>query len=343
MLIIVYASLQPFQGWRSPPEEVLRFLTAPWPRYLTAGDVMLNIVAYLPLGAILFAALRPPLAPAAAFIAATLIAAALSLGLESVQMFLPMRIASNVDLLANSAGAGIGALAAGILALPAFANHSLTAMRRRALRTDALGTCGLIVAALWILIQLHQAPLALGSGDLREMLHITPFFSHTPQSYLVAEGGVVALAIVAIGLLVSLLTQPTRPAAPAIALTLILALAAKSIAAVTMARSGYWLHWLTPGLAVGIAGGIVLLAALSRLAYVSRAVVAILCILAGVVIVNVAPENPYQSVPNFMLSPQPTHLANFSHIVRALSQLWPLAAVIMLVMLARAGRQSAVR
>ena len=74
ILIIVYASLQPFQGWRAPPEEVLGFLTAPWPRYITAGDVMLNIVAYLPLGAILVTALRPPLAPAAAFIAATLTA-----------------------------------------------------------------------------------------------------------------------------------------------------------------------------------------------------------------------------------------------------------------------------
>src|SRR6266576_2393209 len=92
MLIIVYASLQPFQGWRAPSDEVLGFLTAPWPRYLTAGDVMLNLVAYLPLGAMLFVALRPPLASAAAFIAAILIAAALSLALESVQMFLPSRI-----------------------------------------------------------------------------------------------------------------------------------------------------------------------------------------------------------------------------------------------------------
>jgi VanZ family protein len=335
MLIIVYASLQPFQGWRAPSDEVLGFLTAPWPRYITAGDVSLNIVAYLPLGAMLFTALRPRLVPAAAFFAATLVAAALSLALESVQMFLPTRIASNVDLLANSAGAGIGALAAWIFSLPSLANHPLVTMRRRALRTDALGDCGLIVAALWILIQFHQAPLALGSGDLRETLHITPFFSHTPQSYLVAESGVVAMTIGAIGLLVSLLMQPARPAAPAIALTLTLALAAKSIAAVTMARSGHWLHWLTPGVAVGIAGGIVLLAALSRLAYVTRAVAAILCVLAGVVIVNVAPENPYQSVPNFMLSPQPTHLANFSQIVRALSQLWPLLAALCIVALAR--------
>ena len=111
-LVIVYASLQPFAGWRMPPDEVLRFLTAPWPRYITATDIALNVVAYLPLGAMLYFALRPPLAPAAAFVIATLVAAVLSLLLESVQMFLPARIASNVDLLSNSAGAVLGALGA---------------------------------------------------------------------------------------------------------------------------------------------------------------------------------------------------------------------------------------
>ena len=63
-LVIVYASLQPFTGWRMPPPEVFAFLTAPWPRYITASDIALNVAAYLPLGAMLFYALRPPLAAA---------------------------------------------------------------------------------------------------------------------------------------------------------------------------------------------------------------------------------------------------------------------------------------
>jgi len=321
-----------------PPQDILGFLGAPWPRYVTARDVTLNVVAYLPFGAMLFAALRPPLPASAAFVAATFIAALLSLALESAQMFLPTRIASNLDLLSNSAGAGIGALAACVLSLPALQDNSLAALRRRAVRTDTLGDCGLIVVALWILIQFHQAPLALGSGDLREALRITPFFSHTPQSYLLAETGVVALAVVAIGLMVSLLQQPQRPMLPAIALTLALALAAKSIVAVSLTRSAHWLQWLTPGVLAGIAGSAVLLALLLRLAREARGAIAALCIMAVVIIVNIAPENPYQAVPTFMLRPQPTHLLNFSHIVRTLSQLWPLAAVIFLLVLARAER-----
>jgi VanZ family protein len=337
-LVIVYASLQPFAGWRAPPAEVFGFLGAPWPRYVTAGDVLLNVVAYLPLGAMLFAALRPPLPAAAAFIVATLIAALLSLALESAQMFLPPRIASNLDLLSNTSGAGLGALAAWMLALPALADNPLTVMRRRAVRPGTLGDCGLIVVALWILIQFQQAPFALGNGDLREALRITPFFPHTPQSYLLAETGVVALAGVAIGLLVSMLTQPRQPLLPAIALTLALALAAKSIVAATLTRSEHWLQWLTPGVAAGGAGGMVLLVMLLRLPHAARAAAAMLCIVAVVVVVNVAPENPYLSAPAFMLSAQPSHLVNFSHIVRALSQVWPLIAVIFLLAAACAGR-----
>ena len=146
-LVIVYASLQPFAGWRAPPDEVLRFLTAPWPRYITATDIALNVVAYLPLGAMLFFALRPPLAPAVAFVIATALAAALSLLLESVQMFLPARIASNVDLISNSAGTALGALSALLLTLW---HNPLAALRGRWVRSGKLGDCGLLVLAMWI-------------------------------------------------------------------------------------------------------------------------------------------------------------------------------------------------
>jgi VanZ family protein len=339
-VVIVYASLQPFAGWRMPSGQVLGFLTAPWPRYITAADIALNVAAYLPLGTVLFVALRPPLRAVGALVLATLIATLLSLALESVQMFLPVRIASNVDLLCNGAGAASGALAAWLLMR---AGNPLAALRARAVRAEVLGNCGLILIALWILAQFHPAPLALGSGDLREALGIPPLFAYTPQSYPRAEAGVAALAVMGIGLLVSVLMRPQRYAVPAIALTLLLTLTAKSIAAITLARTAQWLQWLTPGVAAGTAGGIVLLALLLRFAPGARAAIAILCIAAGVCVVNATPENPYQALPAFMLRPQPTHLANFGHIVRVLSQLWPLAAVIWLLAVLRSERVGAAR
>ena len=58
-LVIVYASLQPFDGWRMPPAALFDFLLAPWPRYVTSSDIVLNVAAYLPFGAMLVVALRP--------------------------------------------------------------------------------------------------------------------------------------------------------------------------------------------------------------------------------------------------------------------------------------------
>ncbi len=329
----MYASLQPFAGWRAPPDEVLRFLTAPWPRYVTAGDITLNVFAYLPLGAMLFFALRPPLAAAVAWVLAILLAAALSLALESLQMFLPSRIASNVDLISNSAGAAVGALGALLLTLW---NNPLAALRRRVVRADTLGDCGLLLVALWILVQFHPARLALGSGDLRDTLGITPMFPHTSHAYLLAEAAVTALAVITMGLLVSLLMQSRRDALRAMALTLLLTVTAKSIAAILLGRAAGWLQWLTPGVALGLAAGGLLLLLLLWLAPMARALIAILCLVAGAVVVNVTPENPYQLLPAHLLSIHPTHLSNFSNIMSTLSKCWPFFTLILLLALLRA-------
>src|SRR3954466_14302043 len=61
-VVIAYTSLQPFSGWWIPPEEIRSFLWAPWPRYITLEDVLVNICAYVPLGFLLargFMAGRP--------------------------------------------------------------------------------------------------------------------------------------------------------------------------------------------------------------------------------------------------------------------------------------------
>ena len=303
-LVIVYASLQPFTGWRMPPPEVFAFLTAPWPRYITASDIALNVAAYLPLGAMLFYALRPPFSAAFAFILATLLAILLSLLLESVQMFLPIRIASNVDLISNGAGAALGALGAMLLTL---GNNPLAALRVKIVRTGLLGDAGIILIALWIVIQFQPSPLAFGSGNLRDAFRLTPVFMHSSQAYLLGEAAIVALAVTAIGLAISLLLQSRRYSLRVMLATLLLTAAAKSVAAVAIARTANWFQWLTPGVAAGIA------------------------------IVNLMPDNPYVSVPPFMSSLPPTHLTNFGSIVRLLAQCWPFAVLVLLCGLARAG------
>jgi len=44
-VLIVYASLYPFAGWRWQGFSPFDFVTAPLPRYLTASDLLINVSA----------------------------------------------------------------------------------------------------------------------------------------------------------------------------------------------------------------------------------------------------------------------------------------------------------
>src|SRR3954451_19617687 len=110
LVVIAYTSLQPFSGWWIPPEEIRMFLSAPWPRYITLEDVIVNIAAYVPLGFLLARAFMARFSSARAVFIAAALACLFSVAMETIQMFMPARIASNVDVLTNGLGGLIGAL-----------------------------------------------------------------------------------------------------------------------------------------------------------------------------------------------------------------------------------------
>src|SRR6266705_2082011 len=111
-LLVVYASLHPFSGWRDQGVPQFAFLTARFPRPYLPFDLAANLLGYMPLGFLAVLAAHPILRGRAAFAFAVLCALALSLALESLQLYLPTRTSSNLDLFANTAGGIIGALAA---------------------------------------------------------------------------------------------------------------------------------------------------------------------------------------------------------------------------------------
>lgn len=50
ILLIIYASLYPFQDWRNQDLNPWEFFLAGWPHYWTGFDVVSNILGYAPLG-----------------------------------------------------------------------------------------------------------------------------------------------------------------------------------------------------------------------------------------------------------------------------------------------------
>jgi hypothetical protein len=77
----------------------------------------------------------------------------------------------------------------------------------------------------------------------------------------------------------------------------------------------------------GLAAGWALLFAANRLPRPAKLAIAAACIAIAAAAINLAPDNPYQSVPPRLLARGASHFLSFSGIVRALSELWPLLAI----------------
>lgn len=110
--IIVYASLYPFADWRDQGIEPWAFLTAPAARYWTGFDVVVNVLGYMPLGGLLaLSAVRRGVSGLAMLLIVALVGPVLSLLMESLQAYLPLRVPSREDFMLNSLGAWLGAAA----------------------------------------------------------------------------------------------------------------------------------------------------------------------------------------------------------------------------------------
>ena len=327
LLVIVYASLQPFRGWRSPPEEILHFLFAVWPRYTTLQDVVVNFAAYVPLGLLLSVVLGARQGPARGAVTATLAAALLSLAMEAAQMFLPARIASNVDLLANGLGALVGAMAAPLLAPTRVLGGRIHAARRRLFLEGMPADAGLVIVGLWLITQFHPTAQLFGAGAIRATLDLPPYSTHTPWLALSGEATVVLLSLLGVGLMLSALTRDGERRMLVIGTVIGIALGFKIFNAVVLGQASTPFNWLTPGVLLGLGMGWLLLWGAVRLPRPAQLAASAVCIVAATVAINLAPDNPYHSVSPRLLARGASHFLNFSGIVRALSELWPLLAI----------------
>jgi VanZ family protein len=166
--LIVYASLHPFERWAWPVGAAARASWLPWPIYWSRFDVVANVLAYVPMGALLtlgWLRLRRP-APWSA-IAAVAVGAALSLAMEMLQHLLPMRVPSRLDWVLNMAGAAIGAAGA-----VAAARWGVFAWWQRTRDAWFLphGTAGFTLLLTWPIGLLFPLPAPLGLGHVLEPL-----------------------------------------------------------------------------------------------------------------------------------------------------------------------------
>lgn len=342
ILVIIYASLQPFADWRALSGDFGAFLFESWPRWITVDDILFNFAAYVPLGFLLALALSARRSRYGAAIEATIICAGLSLLLEAVQQYLPSRIASNVDLLVNSFGGTAGALVAPLFTPGQRLGRAAEQLRDRLFVRGAPGDAALILAGLWLITQLHAPLIVFGNGDLRGMLNLTALFTHTPVSYFAAEAGVVTLNVLGLGLLLAGAVHRTGAGYwRALALIFASAAALKTMVVLLILRAPNPWVWLTPGVITGLAAGLVLLLLLAQLPRRGRVLFALLALTGAVVLINIIPENPYRPAPPFQLLGRTSHILNVTSMTRALSDLWPFLAILAALFSLSARRSSA--
>jgi VanZ family protein len=167
VVLIVYASLYPFDHWRDQGISPWAFLLAPWPKYWTGFDVLSNVLGYAPLGFLLaLSALRMGLA-GSVIVMTTLAAALLSLGMETLQSYLPARVPSWVDFVLNTSGAFAGAVIASALEHLGWIDR-WSRFRARWFERDAY--LALPLMAVWPVALLFPVSVPLGLGQVWDRL-----------------------------------------------------------------------------------------------------------------------------------------------------------------------------
>ncbi len=304
--LVVYASLYPFTNWRDQGIAPWSFLWAPWPRYWSGFDVALNLVGYMPLGALLVLLVLRSTQRSAPVLIATLCAAALALSMESLQSYLPQRVASREDWLLNSAGATVGALLALALARAGWLAW-WDAWQRRWLAPQSRGVLALLLA--WPAALLFPAAVPFGMGQVWSRLAdsmdtllawaaLAPQTAAVPVPVRAALAPSSELACVALGLLVPCLlgfcvVQSVRHRVTLVLLLLAVGFAATGLsAALSWGPSHTW-AWLNPTTGAGAALALALALALAPVPARVNASVALLALGLSVGLLNQAPDSPY--------------------------------------------------
>ncbi|MEO8509088.1 MAG: VanZ family protein [Betaproteobacteria bacterium] len=342
-LAIVFASLQPFSPWIAPEPDTPFWPFAAWPPRWTRFDVIANLIAYVPFG--VFVALGPRRAtPHARTVLAFTAGLTLSFALETLQMFLPPRDASLVDLAANTAGAMLGGMAGASLVRAERTRRALSGVRHRTFLGGRLGDVGLALLVVWLVAQINPGiPLFAVTFDAEQFhdaaLTLAPSAPDTAATLLQAAES--AFQLVGVGLFLTLLLRERRYIGGAVLLLVGAALVAKGVAAVLVLKPAVWETWLKPGVSIGMAAGLTVLLITVFLPRPVQVAACATALLASLLLPIISADLPAARAPVTLFSWRYGHLLNFNGLTQSVLMLWPLLAAAWLFALAGRPRWGA--
>jgi len=344
-IAIVYASLEPFHPWLAPQTPFFLFVTGQhWIRY----DALLNVLAYVPFG-FFVALLHRGVSPARRIAHCLVIGFAMSFAMESLQMYIPPRVASPFDLAANIVGALAGGALATVIASNQATRESIYDARARLFLPGQLGDVGLALMLLWLVAQTNPAiPLFAVTFDNERVMPAglvadtsvgddASAAAHDNANVVVQAAGT-GFQVLGVGLFAALLLRRRRHAGTIVVALIVGALVLKGVAAAMLLKPAMWQSWVKPGVLIGAAIGGALLAgaiALPRPAQVALCAIALLSALGAPVL---APESLSARAPLAIFDWHYGQLLNYNGLTRAALLVWPLLTAAWLFALA--GRPS---
>ncbi|MEO6023644.1 MAG: VanZ family protein [Burkholderiales bacterium] len=334
VVLIAYVSLTPFSGWRAPSLGIWSFLTQSWPHYITRFDVAINVLAYLPLGLLLYAYLAQFGSRNQALVVSVTAGLLLSLAMELLQSSLASRTASNLDFFANGVGCLTGALLSAWLGRNTAIEATLLRMRRELFLPGKVVDIGLVLLCVWLISQLNPSIPFFGAGVVTDST--PPFDDEYDYEYGTQPHADVpfalgtALNFCGLGLFVTTLMRNRFQALVAVQVLLGLAFSLKLTAAHALLRPQVVTEWHSDETLAGLAAGFVILLPLCFVRLNRRIYLAAVLILAGGLLSKLA--GSYASLREVLrLFDWPYgQLLHFTGLTLYLNEVWPLAALIFL-------------
>lgn len=270
--LLVYGTLYPWQGWQAPEDSAFRGLLSV-DRHASYGDVVTNLLVYIPAGLLLTLVLARRVAVWAAAPLALMLAAGLSVGLEIAQLYLPHRVSSIMDVALNGASAAIGVVAA-LFARTLAGIFSAQRSRLRFTSNRQRHAASLAALGVWAGTQWAPFVPSLDVGNLRRSLAPLADLIQ-PQLWNLPTTGEYLGQTVGLGALIAAISANPFRTAPPLLLLLAAVLGGKTL---VVGRA------LAPEAVVGILAGFIVVAALDGVALARRARLAALLVLSSVVL-----------------------------------------------------------
>jgi VanZ family protein len=354
-LLVVYASLYPFSGWRWPAGaswSELLWLT--WPPWRNRFDELSNFLGYVPLGALLALGwARAGVPSVLGALAALCLPALLSYTMECTQHFIPRRVPSGRDWALNAGGAAMGVC----LALAVVWLGWVTRWRQWRMRWfEPQASPALVLLLLWPVALLFPTPIPLGLGQVFDEIAtwLPDILADTPWADTVAtpvaqhgvqrpvpspwlESTAVAAGLMAPCMLAFAVLRPGWRRLFVAVFVVVLALGTTALSTALNFGPVHAWAWVTPAVSRGLAMGGVLTLVLSRLKPSLAAGLGLMALAISVALGASAPADPYFAA-SLQLWEQGQFI-RFHGMSQWVGWLWPYAAMTWLMARLAGARQ----